>query len=218
MSVHQLASYMRQTRSNPNTISRRKLSVSNVTVGNKPVRATDVNGQVTSISPNSLFSMLTTKTSNANYASRWGGANKSTAQALSLVRRFLGIDPDLKLQDSVKKRLQEKEGPHITHRNLLQDQIDAENRKLISDTRAKGKTIEEARKAQAEKKTQTTSPSGSGKKVQAPATPLTELPTQVSNQAVEETTKSSLSMPVKIGIGVGAIALIGGILYIALAD
>jgi len=218
MSVHQLASYMRQTRSNPNVISRKKLNVSNITVGNKPVRATDVNGQVTSISPNSLFSMLTTKTSNANYASRWGGANKTTAQAMALVRRFLGVDPDLKLQDSVKKKLKEKKGPHITHRNLLQDQIDAENRKLISDTRAKGKTIEEARKAQSEKKTQTAPTRGVGNKVELPARPLTELPTQGSNQAVEETTKSSLSMPVKIGIGVGAIALIGGILYIALAD
>ena len=207
MSVHQMASYMRQARSNPKI----KLKVPKKTVHNTNVL---VNG--TYISPDSLFNLITTKTSNQNYGSKYGGANKSVDQAIATVQELTGNPPDPKLIAIKRKKHSELQSSTPTRSASSRATSSSTNRSASSGSSSTSASSGSS-------STSASSASSSGRTVRETAesvVPMQEIGggsvTNQQAQAVES--DSGLSTVALVGIGVGATALLGGILYIALSD
>ena len=210
MSVHQMASYMRQVRSNPTPTIGKKFPRAKLKVAKKTVHNTGVLVNGTYISPDSLFSILTTKTSNQNYGSKYGGANKSVDQAIAIVQNLTGNSPNPKLI-SVKRAKEQSSTPTRS----------ASSRATSSSTNRSASSGSSS--------TSASSGSSSGRTVRETAesvVPMQDLQERdlfgggnVTNQQGQAVVSGSgLSTVALVGIGVGTTVLLGGILYIALSD
>lgn len=250
MSAHQLASYMRQARSNPLNPNRRRLKAPAIQgPGDLTKIKKVIDGRTYFITPNRLFVVLmedlTRPGINQGFVdgimktrSAFGITEKrkfSTSEAQNIIEGIFGEIADTKVfapyyEKEVAEQVARQSGGSSSRPSSSRRSASTGS----SSTPAKKKTKKKkkpASKAKAETKPKAKAKPSVSKQPQKgsvttqPAQPspseggiVATQPAQNVGQQVTAGALSNLSTPALVGIGAGAVALVGGILYIALAD
>jgi len=248
MSAHQLASYMRQARSNPPTAGRRKLVVPSVQgPGDLAKRRFTLDGKTVILTPNRAFPYLMADLRDETANSEWVlgltklrgllGVTKrdpfSTSKAQEVMERVFGVRADTKVfrpyyEKEVAEQVARQSGRSSSRSSSSRRSASTGSSSTPAKKKKKTKKKKPASKAKAETKPKAKAKPSVSEQPQKGSVTTQPAPseggivaTQPAQNVEQQATAgalSNLSTPALVGIGAGAVALVGGILYIALAD